>query len=306
MLRMVPLPRFAGEEFPLLHIMTETLGRSRIRTGWPVALLAAPLILFLAIIYVWPVGSLLTASVTEPSWGDQNFRQLVASGIYGHVFWLTFKLSFIVTAATLLLAYPVAYYLTVTSSRVGLWLMFLILVPSWTSVLVRSFGWMILLGRHGVVNALLSRTHLTEQPLQLMFNTGTVEVAMIAILLPFMILPLYSAMRAIDPTLVPASRGLGANPLQAFWRIYLPLSRPGIVTGTSIVFVLSLGFFITPALLGGTRDITVAMLILQQFDALLNWGFGAALSAVLLAVALLALVLFGWLLRQNPGMQGRT
>jgi len=286
--------------------MNQALGHSRIRTGWPVALLAAPLILFLAIIYVWPVGSLLTASVTEPRWGVQNFRQLVASGIYGHVFWLTFKLSVIVTAATLLLAYPVAYYLTVTSSRVGRWLMFLILVPSWTSVLVRSFGWMILLGRHGVVNALLSGIHLTEQPLQLMFNTGTVEVAMIAILLPFMILPLYSAMRAIDPTLVPASRGLGANPVQAFWRIYLPLSRPGIVTGTSIVFVLSLGFFITPALLGGTRDITVAMLILQQFDALLNWGFGAALSAVLLAVALLALVLFGWLLRQNPGMRGRT
>lgn len=267
------------------------------RRALPAGLLALPLFLFLAAIYAWPVGSLLASSVTDPSPGWQNYRHLFTVPVYLHVFFNTFSLACVVTIATLLLAYPVAYHLSVVSQRQLRWLMFFILVPSWTSILVRSFAWLVLLGRRGIVNSLLLSLGLLHHPLQFMFNTGTVAFAMVEILLPFMVLPLYATMRNIDLTLMQAARGLGAGRLQAFWHVYLPLSLPGLMAGISTVFVLCLGFFITPTLLGGRRDVTVTMLIMQQFTALLNWGFGAALAAVLLAVTLAVLLLFNVVLR---------
>ncbi len=194
----------------------------------------------------------------------------------------------------MLIAYPVAHHAATIGERQRRWLLLLILIPSWTSVLVRSFGWMILLGRHGIFNAVFLAAGLTHRPLQLMFNTQAVALAMVAILLPFAVVPLTMRMRAIDPVLLQAARNLGAGRLDCFLRVHLPLSLPGVVAGASLVFVLSLGFFITPSLLGGTRDITVAMLIMQQFQALLNWGFGAALSAMLLLLAALTLLGFAW------------
>jgi putative spermidine/putrescine transport system permease protein len=268
-----------------------TAGAARV-PRLPVGLLALPLLLFLAICYFWPVGVMLGTSIADPQPGFDNFRQMARSGLYLRVFLNTFGLAATVTAATLVVAYPVAWYLTIAGERQRRWLIFLILVPSWTSILVRSYGWLVLLGRQGVVNGLLTGMGLAAHPLPLMFNTTVVALAMVQILLPFLVLPLYTTMGRIDPALVLAASGLGAGRLQAFLRIHLPLSLPGIVAGASIVFVLSLGFFITPALLGSPRDLTVAMLILQQFTALLNWGFGAALATVLLAVTLA--VLFGF------------
>lgn len=273
------------------------LTRAPVRRPLPVGLLALPLILFLAAVYFWPVGSLLATSFTTPQPGLEQYRHLFASGVYLRIFAATFEMAVVVTAATLVIAYPVAYHLTVAREGQFRWLIFLILVPSWTSVLVRSFGWLILLGRRGILNNLLVASGLVTTPLPLMFNSAIVELAMVEILLPFMILPLFTTMRGIDMGLVQAASGLGAGRLQAFLRVYLPLSLPGVVAGSSIVFVLSLGFFITPALLGGRRDITAAMLIMQQFEALLNWGFGAALATVLLLLALAMLALFAWAAR---------
>jgi putative spermidine/putrescine transport system permease protein len=262
--------------------------------GWRAALPAIPLLTFLAIVYAWPIGDLLLRSFTDPSPGLQQYRRLVQAPVYAWVFLRSFGLAAVVTVFTVLIAYPVAYHLTCVEARRRRWLLLLILIPSWTSVLVRSFGWMILLGRHGIVNSLIMATGIAAQPLRLMFDTQAVALAMIAILLPFAVVPLATRMRGIDPLLMLAAQNLGAGRLDCFFRIHLPLSLPGIVAGASLVFVLSLGFFITPSLLGGTRDITAAMLIMQQFQALLNWGFGAALSAVLLALAALSLAAFAW------------
>jgi putative spermidine/putrescine transport system permease protein len=262
--------------------------------GWRAALPAIPLLMFLAIVYAWPIGDLLLRSFTDPSPGLQQYRRLVQAPVYAWVFLRSFGLAAVVTVFTVLIAYPVAYHLTCVEARRRRWLLLLILIPSWTSVLVRSFGWMILLGRHGIVNSLIMATGIAAQPLRLMFDTQAVALAMIAILLPFAVVPLATRMRGIDPLLMLAAQNLGAGRLDCFFRIHLPLSLPGIVAGASLVFVLSLGFFITPSLLGGTRDITAAMLIMQQFQALLNWGFGAALSAVLLALAALSLAAFAW------------
>jgi ABC-type spermidine/putrescine transport system permease subunit I len=261
---------------------------------WRTSLPAIPLLAFLAIVYAWPIGNLLTYSFTDPSPGLMHYRHLIKTPVYAWVFLRTFGLAGFVTIFTLLIAYPAAYHLASINGPRRIKILLLILIPSWTSVLVRSFGWMILLGRHGIVNSLILAAGLATRPLVLMFDTQAVALAMIAILLPFAVVPLATRMRGIDPMLLQAAQNLGAGRLDCFLRIHLPLSLPGIVAGGSLVFVLSLGFFITPSLLGGTRDITAAMLIMQQFQALLNWGFGAALSAVLLVLAAMSLGLFAW------------
>lgn len=255
-------------------------------------LLVLPLFAFLAAVYFLPVGRLLILSVNEPTWTLDHFRKLIDTPVYVRVFVNTFRLALVVTVVTLVLAYPTAYYLSNASPRAANLMMFFILVPFWTSILVRTYAWMVLLGTNGIINDLLMRLGVIDSPLQLIYRTFAVGIGMVHVLLPFMILPLYSTMRGIDRSLLQAASSLGAKPYNVFLRVFLPLSLPGIVAGSSIVFVFSLGFYITPALLGGRRDLTIAMLIGQQFNALLNWGFGAALSVVLLVVAVVIMVIF--------------
>jgi ABC-type spermidine/putrescine transport system permease subunit I len=161
-----------------------------------------------------------------------------------------------------------------------------VLLPLWTSVLVRTYAWMVLLGRNGVFNRWLIDIGLITDPLPLLNNFAGVLIGMVHVLLPYMVLPIYGAVRRLDPALVAAAQGLGASNWRIFWRVYLPLTLPGIFAGATIVFVLSLGFFITPALLGGGKVMMLAVLIEQQIHQTLNWPFAAALSAVLLALTL--------------------
>jgi ABC-type spermidine/putrescine transport system permease subunit I len=261
----------------------------------PVWSLAVPVLLFLAVCYAFPVGSVLAISVTDPGWGLQHYRQLLGASVYGHVFLATLRLAGTVTLATVLLGYPMAYFLTIATERQRRWVIFLILVPSWTSVLVRTYGWLVLLGRFGIVNGLLMTLGVIHQPLPLLYNGVVVGLAMVEILLPFLVLPLFNTMRSIDLNLMQAASGLGAGRIDSFLRVYLPLSLPGVIAGASIVFVLSLGFFITPTLLGSRHDLTVSMLIMQQFTSVLDWGFGAALATALLITALLALGGLAWI-----------
>jgi ABC-type spermidine/putrescine transport system permease subunit I len=253
---------------------------------------ALPLLVFLFVQFFWPVGLLLGKSVTEPRPGLQQFIRIFDQPAYLRIFLCTFKLAITLTVLTGVIAYPLAYYLSVVRARLRDLLLFLILVPFWTSILVRTYGWMVLLGRNGIINAVLLKVGLLDQPIQFLFNGFVVRVAMVQILLPFFVLPLYSTLRGIDGNLLQAASGLGAPPWRVFQRVYWPLSLPGLSAGAVIVFVLSFGFFITPALLGGRSDVTAAMLIFQQFDAVLDWGFGAALSTVLLAATLLILGVF--------------
>jgi putative spermidine/putrescine transport system permease protein len=179
-----------------------------------------------------------------------------------------------------------------SSDRTRRLLVFVVLIPFWTSVLVRTFAWMVLLQRQGLINQMLIGIGLIEQPLALIYNRIGVLIGMVQVLLPFMVFPLYAVMVRIDKRYTDAAATLGAPPVRNFVRVYLPLSLPGVLTGSTLVFIISLGYFITPALLGGTGDTMIAQMIERQIANFGNWGLAGALAVVLLvsAVALLALV----------------
>ena len=247
-------------------------------------LLAAPLVVFMLAFYALPVVTMLMRSVSDPVWTVSNYAALTGDAVFLKTFSNTFYTSLIVTLGTLLMGYPVALALV----RVPRWaplILILILLPFWTSVLVRSYAWMVLMGRHGLINEALLAAGLLERPLRILNTPLATQIAMIHILLPYMILPIANALRQIDPSLLRASSGLGAPPWRTFLQVTLPLSMPGVAAGVLLVFVLALGFYITPAMVGGPREITISMLIAQQVDQL-NWSYAATLSAVLLATAL--------------------
>ncbi len=234
--------------------------------------------------YALPVLAMLMRSVSDPAWTLSHYLALADDIVFAKTFWNTFYTALIVTLGTLLLGYPVALAL-VRARRWAPVILVLILLPFWTSVLVRSYAWMVLLGRHGLINEALLAAGLLERPLRILNTPLATQIAMIHILLPYMILPIANALRQIDPSLARASSGLGATPWQTFRQVTLPLSMPGVAAGGLLVFVLALGFYITPAMVGGPREITLSMLIAQQVDQL-NWAYAATLSAVLLATAL--------------------
>jgi ABC-type spermidine/putrescine transport system permease subunit I len=261
-------------------------------------LLVAPLAIYMVAFYALPLLSMLARSVTDPGWTLANYRRLVSDAVFLEVFWTTLRTALIVTLGTLLLGYPVALALMRLRHGAATFVLIVVLLPFWTSVLVRSYAWMVLLGRKGLVNEALISAGLIDAPLKLLNTPFAVHIAMIHILLPYMILPIASVLRQIDGALLRAAAGLGAPPWRVFLRITLPLSMPGIAAGTLLVFVLSLGFYITPALVGGPRDLMLSMLIAQQVD-LLNWPYAACLSAALLATTLLLIVVF----QRLPGVR---
>jgi ABC-type spermidine/putrescine transport system permease subunit I len=253
-------------------------------------LLATPLILYMVAFYALPVLAMLLRSIAEPSWTLAHYAALSDDAVFLKVFWNTLNTSVIVTVASLVLGYPVALALV----RAPKWapvIVILILLPFWTSVLVRSYAWMVLMGRHGLINEALLAAGLLDRPLRLLNTPLATQIAMTHILLPYMILPIANALRQIDPSLARAASGLGAAPLATFRQVILPLSMPGVAAGVLLVFVLALGFYITPAMVGGPREITLSMLISQQVDQL-NWPYASTLSAVLLATALGIIALF--------------
>ena len=272
--------------------------RLRRREQWRYLALLAPAVIFLFLMYGYPVASMLLRSFSDPAWGLQNFEPLVQArstfdlfgvaipmNAYIRVFGITLQIALVTTVATLLLGYPVAYALSSISPARANLLMILVLIPFWTSILVRSYSWMVLLGKEGIINEVLLATGTLSEPIPLLNTRLAVYAGMIHILLPFMILPLYAVMRGIDRNLLKAAENLGAAPWPVFRRVFLPLSLPGIAAGCLLVFILSLGFYITPALLGGQKDVMISMLIQQQISQL-KWGFGAALALVLLLLAL--------------------
>jgi ABC-type spermidine/putrescine transport system permease subunit I len=251
-------------------------------------LLLLPLVAFLAVFYAYPVLAMLWRSVSDPAISLQHYREVLTTPVILKVFGITLRVSAIVTVLALLLGYPLAYVMATASPAVRKLLMGVVLVPFWISVLVRSYAWMVLLGRYGLVNQLLTGLGIVDAPVRLLNTTLALYVGMVHILLPFMILPLYSVLAGIDRRLIAAAEGLGARPMSVFRHVVLPLSLPGIGAGCLLVFVLGLGFYVTPALIGGTQDIMIAVMIAEQVD-LLNWGLASALSAVLL-VATLAVI----------------
>jgi len=257
------------------------------------ALMAAPMAILLLVLLVYPVGQLLLLSV----YGDQGFdlspyRRLFESPVYVNVLLITLKISLWTTLFSVVAGYPVAYLISSLAARRKASLLFWVLLSFWTSFLVRTFAWVVLLGRNGVVNQMLQALGILDAPANLLYNFGSVLVGMVHALMPLAVLTMLSVMENIDRNLPRAAATLGARPGTAFWKVYFPLSMPGVAAAAIMVFVTAIGFFITPALLGGRRETMITQIIIDQIQQTLNWEFAAAVSVLLLAVVLLVFAIY--------------
>jgi putative spermidine/putrescine transport system permease protein len=253
---------------------------------------AMPAFVFLFLFLVLPLSSLFLLSVTEPSLGLGNYAKLLGDAAYGRVLFNTFFVAGVVTCVTLVIGYPVAWLLAILPARTAQLLMAVILLSMWTNLLARTYGWMVLLQRTGIINRTLIDLGLINEPLPLINNLFGVTIGMTYIMLPYVILPLHATLTGIDPAIMQAAAITGAKPRQIFWRVMLPLSLPGIGAGCLMVFVMALGYYVTPALLGGTTNMMLAEMIAQQVQSLLNWGLGSAAAFILLAVTLVFFAIY--------------
>lgn len=217
--------------------------------------------------------------------------------VFGGVFLRTFAIAATVTLACVLLGYPLSYWLAHLKPWLAAPLLMFVLLPLWTSVLVRTTAWIVLLQRNGVINGWLERLGIISEPLQIMYNRLGVCIAMTHVLLPYMVLPLFGVMRHVHPARVRAALSLGATPWRAFWNVYVPDTMPGVMAGALIVFILALGYYVTPALVGGAGDQMIAYFVAMYTNETLNWGLAAALSLVLLVSTLLLYAVYSRLAR---------
>jgi putative spermidine/putrescine transport system permease protein len=262
--------------------------RWRISTPTMLALPAVAVVLGLCAI---PVLRVLVLGFTDPTPGFANYALLGSSATVGRIIGTTALMSITTTAITVGLAYVIAYAMVHAGRREVKWMFFFILLAFWLSILVRTFAWIIILRSEGPINQVLLWLGIVKQPIQLVRNTFGVVLGMVHVMLPFAILPLYSALGGIDQRLTAAARGLGCGRWRAFLWVFLPLSAPGLVAATVLVFVFSLGFFITPAVLGGGRVIMIAEYIRTQFEVTLRWGYAAMLATTLLVSVFVILAL---------------
>lgn len=255
--------------------------------------LSLPGLLLIGVVALVPIGWLFWLSVRNANGFTAEHYLRLLHKTYTLSLRTTFELSFLVTAVCIVLAYPLAYVMTQASRRMAAVLLALVLFPIWTSLLVRCYAWLVLLQRRGLVNTWLRDAGVIDQPLALMHNFTGTTIGMVHIMLPFMVLPLYGAMRGISSDLMRAASNLGATPIRTYWDVLVPLSLPGLAAGTIIVFVLCLGFYVTPALLGGGRVMMWAMQIETNVTYHSDWGAASALGVVLLAMTLAILWGFG-------------
>lgn len=257
-------------------------------------LLLWPAIAMLAVMFLAPLVLFFVRTFAEFDGTSAEFiaqaEDLLLSQPFLTALGTTNWIALLVTVIVLLIGYPIAYYLTTARGPSVSIVVLSIVLPYFTSLIVRTFSWMVLLGEHGLVNDTLHAAGLIGEPLSLMYNRLGVLIGMSYVLLPYMVLTLYAAMRGIDASLLRAAEGLGASGFYTFWRVYFPLSLPGILSGALIVYILSVGYFITPALMGGQHDIMIAMLIDRSLEVAVDWPSAALMSLTLLLVTL---VLYG-------------
>ena len=255
--------------------------------------MAAPLVLLFVVLLVIPVAQLLLLSVySDGAFTLAKYRQLFESSVYVNVMLITLKISLWTTVLSVVAGYPVAYLISsLQKDRKARWV-FWVLLAFWTSFLVRAFAWIVMLGRNGVVNQLLTAAGLQDTPTNLLYSLGAVLVGMVHALMPLAVMTMLSVMENIDRNLPRAALTLGARPGTAFWRVYFPLSMPGVAAGAVMVFVTALGFFIVPQLLGGRREIMISQLIIEQVQQTMNWGFAGSISVLMLVVVLAVFALY--------------
>ncbi len=253
--------------------------------------LGGPAVLLVLVTMVVPVGWLFWLSFLDDSgaFSLEHYRRLVEQPSYGRTFRTTFEISLLTTGICVALGYPLAYVLSQLPRRAANLCMIAVMLPFWTSLLVRTYAWLVLLQRRGVVNTWGMKLGLWDEPLTLVNNLNGTLIGMVHIMLPFLVLPVYGSMRAIDRDFLKAAANLGAGPVRAFWQVFLPLSLPGLVAGVLIVFILCLGFYITPAVLGGGKVTMVANRIATDIEIFFNWGAASALGVVLFVLTMLFL-----------------
>ncbi|MBP0446203.1 ABC transporter permease [Roseomonas sp. SSH11] len=251
-----------------------------------------PAFLLMTAFYVAPILQVLAISVTEPQPGLGNYERLFTSESVQRVIGTTLRIGFITTVISLLLGYVLAYRIALAGPRAQRWWLLAVLVPLWISVLVRAFAWVTLLRRQGLVNEGLLAAGVIEEPLALVWNELGIVIGMVHYMVPYAVLPMLSAMREIDPRVLAAARGLGASRAGAFLRVFLPLSLPGVIAAGVLVFIFSLGFYITPAILGGGKTLMAAEWIKLQILDLIRWGLGAMLATMLVVAILATLAVF--------------
>ena len=279
--------------------MAESVAASRrtwrlsLSRAWPWLL---PALGFFLVFYVVPLVQMLWRSVSDKGLGLQHYAQIFASDIYINVLISTMKVGVTVAMLCLIVGYPLAYFLSRLTGRWLMLTMIFVLIPFWISALVRNYAWIVILNRRGIVNSTLMALGVIGEPLDLMYNLTGVVIGMSYVLMPIMILALYAAMKGIDPQYARASASLGASPHQTFLRVFVPLSLPGVWAGSLLVFIIAIGFFVTPAILGGGRVPMMATVIEGQVRGVLNWGFGSALGVLLLGAVLIVYLLFDRLL----------
>ena len=253
--------------------------------------LTAPYVLLVFFLIIIPVGWLFYMSFIgrDGSFSIENYERMLKSKSYIRIFITTFNISFLTTLICALLGYPLTYFMSQLSRKWAGICMIGVLIPFWTSLLVRTYAWLVLLQRKGLINNIAIDLGFISEPIKFVHNTSGTLIGMAHIMLPFLILPLYANMRAIDKDCLKAAANLGATPTRAFWTVFFPLSIPGLLAGLLIVFVICLGFYVTPAVLGGGKVIMAAMKISSNIELYFSWGAASALGVVLLVVTMLIL-----------------
>lgn len=260
---------------------------------WLLLLLLAPVVALFLGSFAYPIGMLMGESLfVKGALSLDNFSRIVDRPLYANTLLRTLRVGGLTTLICLAIGFPLAFWMTRLKGLVFNIVIACILLPLWTSILVRSYAWVVLLQPTGLINKVLMALGLTDRPLTLLYTEGAVVTAMVHVLLPYMVLPIYSALYNIPPNLSRAAQSLGAGAATEFFTIILPLARVGVVAGCVMTFVLSIGFFVTPALLGGPRTLMISTLINQQISSVLNWSFGGALGATLLVATLVIILAF--------------
>jgi putative spermidine/putrescine transport system permease protein len=253
-----------------------------------VGLLGLPALLFVAIFLLYPLALLIETSFHAKTgdWSLEQYQRIATTPVYGLVLWKTAWVAGLVTLIDFIVGYPFAVALTRARGWWRLVLLAAVLMPFWTNLLVRTYGWIVVLHPSGLLNTLLLRLGLISEPIELVQNTAGVLIGMTQIMLPYMVLPIAAQIEKMDRRLLQAARSLGASAPRTFWHVYFPLTLPGVFAGALVTLVLSLGFFVIPALLGGRRDVLIAQLIDFNLTKVLNWELAAALGTILLVVTM--------------------
>jgi len=258
-------------------------------------LLVGPVLAFVTAILFYPLATMVYRSFVDPSLGFGNYERVFGHEVYARVIWNTLEVSAIVTVVCLLLGYPLAYAAANRGPRLRLVLLASVMMPFWTSLLVRTYAWMVVLGAGGPAMSLFHYLGIEAAP-QLLYNRFGAVIGMVYVMLPYMVLSIFAVMSEINPNYQRAARSLGAGPLRAFLHVYLPQSYAGVTGGVLLVFIVSIGFFVTPALLGGRKEVFIAQLIQINIQEVVAWGFASALAVVLLILTMALLFVYDRLL----------